>query len=172
MTPKIRFAKMKNRFSSVLKEVVSLSRDEAIRLHSEAIGTSHFLLALIRRGHSSSIDFLKQGTVSLPDLQRGIEIGVGETREVDISVEKAILFKKWLFGRFSSLRPSGLRLTREAEKAIRVSVVLAARMKSTLVEPEHLLLSILKDKNDLVARTLSGYGLTYERAVESIRHVP
>ncbi len=164
---------MKNRFSSVLKEVVSLSRDEAICLHSEAIGTSHFLLAMIRQGHNSTIDLLKQATISLPDLQRGIETaGVGESREADISAERAMIAKKWLFGRFSSPRPRGLHLTRESEKVIRESLVLAARMKSPLVEPEHLLLSILRDKDDLLVRTLSGYGLTYERAEASLLYVP
>ncbi len=155
---------MKNRFSPVLKEVVSLGREEAIRLQSEAIGASHFLLAMIRQGHSSTMDLLKQGTVPLPDLQRGIETGIRETKEVDIPAGRAMIFKKRLFGRSPSPQLHGLHLTREAEKAIRVSVVLAAQMKSPLVKPEHLLLSILKDKDNLVVRTLNGYGLTYEAA--------
>jgi ATP-dependent Clp protease ATP-binding subunit ClpC len=162
---------MKNRFSTGLKEVISLSREEAIRLQSEAIGASHFLLGMIRQGHSSTLDLLKQGTVPLPDLQKGIETGIRESREADIPAGRAMLFKKRLFGRFSSPRPSGLHLTREAEKAIRVSVVLAAQMKSPLVEPEHLFLSILKDKDNLVVRTLNGYGLTYEVAEERLQHV-
>jgi ATP-dependent Clp protease ATP-binding subunit ClpC len=162
MSRETKATKMKNRFSPMLKEVVSLSREEAIRLQSETIGTSHLLLAIIRHGHSSTIDLLKQGTVSLPDVKRGIETGIRETKEADIPPGRAMIFEKRLFGRFSSPRPSGLQLTREAEKAIRVSVALAARMKSPLVEPEHLLLSILKDKDSLVVRTLNGYGLTYE----------
>jgi ATP-dependent Clp protease ATP-binding subunit ClpC len=162
---------MKIHFSSVLKEVVSLSREEAIRLQSEAIGTSHFLLAMIRRGHSCTMDLLNQGTVPLPDLQRGIETGIRESKEADIPEGRAMIFKKRLLGRFSSPQPSGLHLTREAEKAIRVSAVLAARMKSPLVEPEHLLLSILKDKDNLVVRTLTGYGLTYEVTEARLRHV-
>jgi ATP-dependent Clp protease ATP-binding subunit ClpC len=171
MSPETKATKMKNRFSPVLKEVVSLSREEAIRLQSEAIGTSHLLLAMIRQGHSSTMDLLNQCTVPLPDLQRGIETGIRETKEADIPAGRAMIFKKRLFGRFSSQRPSGLHLTGEAEKAIRVSVVLAAQMKSPLVEPEHLLLSILKDKDNLVVRTLNGYGLTYEVAEARLRHV-
>jgi ATP-dependent Clp protease ATP-binding subunit ClpC len=81
-----------------------------------------------------------------------------------------MIFKKRLFGRFSSRRPGGLHLTRGAEKAIRVSAVLAAQVKSPVVEPEHLLLSILKDKDNLVVRTLNGYGLTYEAAEARLRH--
>lgn len=155
---------MKNRFSPVLKEVVSLSREEAIRLQSDAIGISHLLLAMIRQGHSITIDLLKQGTVPLPDLQTEIETDIREIKQADIPAGRAMIFKKRLFGGFSSQRPSGLHLTREVEKAIRVSAALAAQMKSPLVEPEHLLLALLKDKDNLVVRTSSGYGLTYEVA--------
>ena len=162
---------MKNRFSPVLKEVISLSREEAIRLQSEAIGTSHLLLAMIRQRHASMIDLLKQATISLPDLQTEIETDIREIKQADIPAGRAMIFKKRLFGGFSSPRPSGLHLTREVEKAIRVSVVLAAQMKSPLVEPDHLLLAILKDKNNLVGRTLSGYGLTYEVAEARLRLV-
>lgn len=161
---------MKNRFSPVLKEVISHSREEAIRLQSEAIGTSHLLLAMIRQGQGSTVDLLKQGTVTLPDLQRGIETGIRETKEADIPAGRAMIFKKRVFGRFSSPRPVGLHLSREVEKAIRVSVVLAAQMNSPLVEPEHLLLAILKDKDNVVARTLSVYGIKSEVAEGRLRH--
>jgi hypothetical protein len=82
-----------------------------------------------------------------------------------------MIFKKRLFGGFSSPRPSGLYLTRKVEKAIRVSVLLAAQMKSSLIEPDHLFLAVVKDKDNLVTRTLSGYGLTYEVAEARLRHV-
>jgi ATP-dependent Clp protease ATP-binding subunit ClpC len=171
MSPQTKVTIMKNRFSPVLKEVVSLSREEAIRLKSEAIGTSHLILAIIRQGHASTIELLKHATISLPDLQKEIETDIGEIKQADIPAGRAIIFKKRLFGGFSFPRPSGLHLTREVEKAIRVSVVLAAQMKSPTVEPHHLLLAILKDKNNLVSRTLSGYGLTYELAEARLRHV-
>jgi ATP-dependent Clp protease ATP-binding subunit ClpC len=170
MSPETKATKMKNRFSQVLKEVISLSREEAIRLQSEAIGTSHLLLAMIRQGHASMIDLLKPATISLPDLQREIETDIREIKEADIPPGKALIFKRRLFGGFSSPRPSGLRLTREVEKAIRVSVVLAGQMKSPMVEPEHLILAILKDTNNLIVRTLSGYGLTYEVAKARLRY--
>jgi|GEM_PF-1184570 len=162
---------MKNRFSPVLKEVVSLSREEAIRLKSEAIDTSHLILAMIRQGHASTIDLLKHATISLPDLQKEIETDIREIKQALIPAGRAVIFKNRLFGGFSSSRPTGLRLTREVEKALRVSVVLAAQMKSPMVEADHLLLAILKDKNNLVTRTLSGYGLTYELAEARLRHV-
>ena len=162
---------MKNRFSPALKELISISREEAIRLKSEAIGTSHLILAIIRQGHASTIDSLKHATISLPDLQKEIETDIREIKQADIPAGRAVIFKNRLFGGFSSSRPTGLRLTREVEKALRVSVVLAAQMKSPMVEPHHLLLAILKDKNNLVTRTLSGYGLTYELAEARLRHV-
>jgi ATP-dependent Clp protease ATP-binding subunit ClpC len=138
---------MKNHFSSSLKEVLSLGREEAIRLDSITIDTGHVLLAMIRQGDSNTVSLLKQATVSLPDLQREIETGIREKKMADIPAGKAMIFKKRLFGVFSSPRPSGLRLTREVESAIRKSIVVAADKKSPLVEPEHLLLAILKEKD-------------------------
>jgi ATP-dependent Clp protease ATP-binding subunit ClpC len=171
MSPETKATKMKNRFSPVLKEVVSLSCEEASRLKNKAIGTSHLILAMIRKRHASMIDLLKQARISLPDLEAEIETDIREIQQVDIPAGRTMIFKKRLFGGFSSPRPIGLHLTREVEKAIRVSEVLAAQMKSPLVEPDHLFLAILKDKNNLVARTFSGYGLTYELAEARLRHV-
>jgi ATP-dependent Clp protease ATP-binding subunit ClpC len=171
MSPQTKATKMKNRFSPVLKEVVSLSREEAIRFKSEVIGTSHLILAIIRQGHASTIDLLKHATISLPDLQKEIETDIRDIKQADIPAGRSMIIKKRLFGGFSFPRPSGLRLTRGVEKVIRVSVVLAAQLKSPLVEPHHLLLAILKDKNNLVARTLSAYGLTYELAEARLRHL-
>jgi ATP-dependent Clp protease ATP-binding subunit ClpC len=162
---------MKNRFSPALKELISMSREEAIRMKSEAIGTSHLILAMIRQGHAGTIDLLQHATISLPDLQNEIETDIREIKQANIPAGRAMIFMKRLFGGFSSPRPSGLHLTREVEKSIRVSVVLASQMKSPLVEPDHLFLAILKDKNNLVARTLSGYGLTCEVAEARLRHV-
>ncbi len=67
---------MKNQFSTLLKEVISLSREEAVRLNSEAIGTGHLLLALIRQDHRMTILLLKKADITLQELQKEIDIRV------------------------------------------------------------------------------------------------
>jgi ATP-dependent Clp protease ATP-binding subunit ClpC len=121
---------MNTHFSSSLKEIISLSREEAIRLHSDTIGTGHLLLAL------------------RPELQKEIEAGIAEEQGSVANVGKAMVFqKKRLFSLFRRDR-TGMQLSREAEKAIRGAIVQAKDRQSPVVEPGHLLLSILKDANE------------------------
>ena len=122
---------MKNNFSTSLKEAISFSHEEAIRLQSDVIDKNHFLLGIIRQGDSRTISLLKRTTVSFSNLKEKIEARIRENKGAGIPVGKT--------------NRNSLHLTRDAERAIRASVVLAAQQKSPLVEPEHLLLAILKD---------------------------
>jgi ATP-dependent Clp protease ATP-binding subunit ClpC len=121
---------MNTHFSPSLKEVISLSREEAIRLHSDVIGTGHLLLAL------------------RPDLQKEIEAGIVAEQGSAADTGKALVVKK--IGLFSLFRRNriGVRLSREAEKAIRGAVVQAKDRQSAAVGPEHLMLSILRDSGE------------------------
>jgi ATP-dependent Clp protease ATP-binding subunit ClpC len=161
---------MNKHFSQQLKEVLSRSREEAIRLQNDAIGTGHLVLALIKQGDNSLAPVFSQAKVSLPDLQKGIETIISrEKSSAGIPVGQARIDKKRFFGVFSSPRPQGVPLSREAEKAIRASVAMASQMKSSRIELTHLFLSILKDKESFVANALSGYGLTYQVAEAKLR---
>jgi len=152
---------MKVHFSPSFKEVLSLSREEAIRLQSGTIGTGHLLLALIRQGDSNTVSLLQQATVSMDHLQKEIEAGIArEDKKAEIPAGKAMIVKRRLFGGCSLPSRHALRLTRDTEKAIRKAMVLVADAKSPLAGPEHLLLSILKDKDNWVAGTLGRYGLS------------
>lgn len=136
---------MNTHFSSPLKEVISLSREEAIRLHSDMIGTGHLLLALIR--HDPAV---------LPGIQKGIEARIVAEQGSAADAGKAMVVKK--IGFFSLFRRNrdglrrsgriGMRLSREAEKAIRGAVAQAKDRQSAAVGPEHLMLSILKDSDE------------------------
>jgi ATP-dependent Clp protease ATP-binding subunit ClpC len=117
-------------FSSPLKEVISLSREEAIRLHSDAIGTGHLLLALMRRDPAV-----------LPGIQKEIEAGITAEQGPAAGAGKAMVFQKKGWFR-------GMRLSREAEKAIRGAVLVAKDTQSAAVGPEHLMQSILKDSGE------------------------
>ena len=58
---------MKNQFSVSLKEVISFSREEAVRLNSDAIGTGHLMLALIKQDHNVAILLLKKADIAKPE---------------------------------------------------------------------------------------------------------
>jgi ATP-dependent Clp protease ATP-binding subunit ClpC len=129
---------MNTHFSSPLKEVISLSREEAIRLHSDVIGTGHLLLVL------------------RPELRKEIEAGITAEQGSAADAGKTMIIKK--IGLFSLFRRNrdglllsgrtGMCLSREAEKAIRGAIWVAKDRQSAAVEPEHLMLSILKDTDD------------------------
>jgi ATP-dependent Clp protease ATP-binding subunit ClpC len=152
---------MNNNFSSSLKEIISLSREEAIRLHSDMIGTGHLLLALLRQAPGT---WMRKDPALLPELQKEIEAVIATEQGSAADAGKAMVFQKRGFfslfrrntiglpqGRRDSLRQGpgdALPLSRQAEKAIRVAVVVAKDRQSPAVEPEHLLLSILTDTNE------------------------
>jgi len=163
---------MKNQFSTLLKEVISLSREEAVRLNSNAIGLGHLLLALIKQDHNVTILLLKKADINLPDLQKDIEGCIlQEEKMSDVPTGKAMVVKKTIFGWFSSPRPNALSLSRKAEKAIRESLLEARHLQSEQVEPEHLLLSIVHDADDSAATIFNRHGLTHLAVEAGIREL-
>jgi ATP-dependent Clp protease ATP-binding subunit ClpC len=156
---------MKNNFSRQVKEALSISMEEAVRLGSDCIGTGHLLLALIRQDHSPVVAFLENYRVELPELkreaERAIEAEKGKTNTV---VPEAGIFK--LF----PIRPrNGKLLDRQAERVIRESVQQAKEAKSQTVEAEHLMLSILKERNNIGTQVLGRFGVDYNHATLHFR---
>jgi ATP-dependent Clp protease ATP-binding subunit ClpC len=67
---------MDNNFSAQVKEIISFSREEALRLGNDFIGTEHLLLGLIREGDNTAIRILKSFNVDLYELRKEIELAV------------------------------------------------------------------------------------------------
>lgn len=135
---------MDNNFSAKVKDIISYSREEALRLGNDFIGTEHLLLGLIRDGENTAIRILKQFNVDLYDLRKEVELAVRDKTGKNI-------------GNINSLP-----LTKQAEKVIRVTVLEAKALKSPLVESEHLMLSILKNRENLATQILLQYDVDYD----------
>jgi ATP-dependent Clp protease ATP-binding subunit ClpC len=135
---------MDNNFSAQVKEIISFSREEALRLGNDFIGTEHLLLGLIRDGENFAIKVLKQLNVDLYELRKEIELAVKDKTGKNIA------------------NINSLPLTKQAEKVIRVTVLEAKALKSPLVETEHLLLSILKNKENIATQILNQFDVDYE----------
>jgi ATP-dependent Clp protease ATP-binding subunit ClpC len=138
---------MDTNFSPRVKDVISFSREEALRLGHDYIGTEHFLLGMIREGDGVAIKILTNLEVDLVELRKFIENSVR-------SVEKT---NKPL----NSL--GNIPLVKQAEKTLKITYLEAKLFKSNLIGTEHLLLSILKDENNVASRALSAFSITYER---------
>jgi ATP-dependent Clp protease ATP-binding subunit ClpC len=135
---------MDNNFSAQVKEIISFSREEALRLGNDFIGTEHLLLGLIREGDNTAIRILKTFNVDLYELRKEIELAVKDKTGKNIA------------------NINSLPLTKQAEKVIRVTVLEAKALKSTTVETEHLMLSILKNKENIATQILNQYDVDYD----------
>ena len=135
---------MDNNFSALVKEIISYSREEALRLGNDFIGTEHLLLGLIREGDNTAIRILKSFNVDLYELRKEIELAVKDKTGKNIA------------------NINSLPLTKQAEKVIRVTVLEAKALKSSTVETEHLMLSILKNKENIATQILNQFDVDYD----------
>jgi len=135
---------MDNNFSSQVKEIISFSREEALRLGNDFIGTEHLLLGLIREGDNNAVRILKSFNVDLYELRKEIELAVKDKTGKNIA------------------NINSLPLTKQAEKVIRVTVLEAKALKSPTVETEHLMLSILKNKENIATQILNQFDVDYD----------
>jgi len=140
---------MEAKFSPRVKEVIQYSKEEALRLGHDYIGCEHLLLGLIREGEGSAMNIIKSLNINLLELRKAIE------NAVKGSVNAAP-------------NMSNLPLTKAAEKALKITYLEAKIFKSEVIGTEHLLLSILKDEDNVAAQILIKFGISYELFKEEL----
>lgn len=134
---------MDSKFSPRVKEVISFSREEALRLGHEYIGVEHLLLGLIREGDGLAIKVLKSLDAEIPLLRKNIEETIKD------KVTK------------TSYHSGTLPLTKQAEKVLKITVLEAKHLKSDTIGTEHLMLAILKNDDNIVTKILSKFNVDY-----------
>lgn len=134
---------MDAKFSPRVKDVISYSREEALRLGHDYIGTEHLLLGLIREGDGMAIKILDNNGVDTSRLRRSIEEAVKGT-----SITSANL--------------GNIPLTKQAEKVLKITYLEAKIFKSEVIGTEHLLLSILRDEDNIASQILQQYNINYD----------
>lgn len=144
---------MDNNFSTQVKEIISYSREEALRLGNDFIGTEHLVLGLIRDGENTAMKILKSLNVDLYELRKEIELAVKDKTGKNIA------------------NINSLPLTKQAEKVIRITVLEAKSNKSPLVESEHLMLSILKNKENIATQILNQFDVDYDMFKSELGYV-
>ncbi|MGN5955327.1 ATP-dependent Clp protease ATP-binding subunit [Sphingobacterium lactis] len=133
---------MEAKFSPRVKDVISYSREEALRLRHEYIGTEHLLLGLIREGDGVAIKILKNIGVDMAAVRQAIEEAV-----MGPSVSRTSI--------------SNMPLTKQAEKVLKITYLEAKIFKSDIIGTEHLLLAILRDEDNIASQILSQFNVTY-----------
>ena len=142
---------MNAKFSERVREVMTLSREEAKRLGHDYMGTEHMLLGLIKEGEGLAIDILKQLNVNLNEVVHIIEDATKNTANYMIKDMMSI------------------PLTRQSEKALKVTRLEASTLKASIIGTEHLLLAILRDSNSLATQILYKLNISYKIVKDILR---
>ncbi|HHP7238041.1 ATP-dependent Clp protease ATP-binding subunit [Longibacter sp.] len=134
---------MEGNFSNRVREVISYSREEAIRLGHDYIGTEHLLLGIIREGEGIAVKILRNLGCDLLKLKKAVEDTVRSTG--------------------NALSVGNIPLTKQAEKVLKITYLEAKLYKSDVIGTEHLLLSLLRDNENIAAQILQqGFSVTYD----------
>ncbi|CAM3309785.1 ATP-dependent Clp protease ATP-binding subunit [Flavobacterium longum] len=140
---------MDDNFSPRVKDVITYSKEEALRLGHDFIGTEHLMLGILRDGNGKAINILNNLSVDLDHLRRKVEILSPANPNTDISNEK-----------------KNLHLTRQAERALKTTFLEAKVFQSSSISTAHLLLCILRNENDPTTKLLNKLKIDYDTAKE------
>jgi ATP-dependent Clp protease ATP-binding subunit ClpC len=133
---------MEARFSQRVKDVLTYSREEAIRLGNEYIGVEHLVLGMLRDGEGVAIQILAALGVDLNELRSMIENSIENSQN-------------------NIVESANIPLIKQAERALKITYLEAKLFKSDVIGTEHLLLAIMKDDENIVTRTLKKSGISY-----------
>ena len=143
---------MEAKFSQRVKDVLSFSREEAVRLGNNYIGLEHLLLGIIRDGEGMAIQLLKYFGVDLNKCKKDIEDSIKNPNGDGTKMEN-------------------IPLVKQVEKALKITYLEAKVFNSDLIGTEHLLLAILKDKSNLVTSMLSNDDVNYTSVKEELTSI-
>jgi ATP-dependent Clp protease ATP-binding subunit ClpC len=144
---------MDDNFSPRVKDVIAYSKEEALRLGHDFIGTEHLMLGLLRDGSGKAIDILSALEVDLNHLRRKVEI---------LSPANPTLSA-------TSNEKKNLHLTRQAERALKTTFLEAKLFQSTSINTAHLLLCILRNENDPTTKLLNKLKVDYDNVKEQFK---
>jgi ATP-dependent Clp protease ATP-binding subunit ClpC len=135
---------MDDNFSPRVKDVITYSKEEALRLGHDFIGTEHLMLGILRDGNGKAISILNNLSIDLEHLRKKVEVLSPANPNVEISNEK-----------------KNLHLTRQAERALKTTFLEAKVFQSSSISTAHLLLCILRNENDPTTKLLHRLKIDY-----------
>lgn len=142
---------MEGNFSERVQEVIRLSREEALRLGHDYIGTEHLLLGILRENHGIAIKILHNLRCDIANLKKTIEDTV-----------------KIAGG---TLTIGNIPLTKQAEKVLKITQIESKIYKSDVIGTEHILLSLLRDEDNIATQILNQFNVTYETARAELNNI-
>jgi ATP-dependent Clp protease ATP-binding subunit ClpC len=144
---------MDDNFSPRVKDVIAFSKEEALRLGHNFIGTEHLMLGILRDGGGKAIAILNAIEVNLEELRRKVEIlNPAAVEDTPLLNDK-----------------KNLHLTRQAERALKTTFLEAKLFQSELINTVHLLLCILRNENDPTTKLLAQLNVDYDIVKEQFK---
>ena len=144
---------MDDNFSPRVKDVITYSKEEALRLGHDFIGTEHLVLGLLRNGEGKAIDILNFIGIDLNELRRKIE----SLNPVNFDNETKESSKK------------NLHLTRQAERALKTTFLEAKLFQSSIINTAHLLLCVLRNENDPTTKIFNRMQINYNNVKDEYK---
>ena len=145
---------MNNQFSEKMSQVLAFSRQMACRQGCKSIKSGHLLLGLLRETDGNAVNILNRMSVDVDKIKEEAEGEFSSFVEGDCVPEVELAFDN------------------DASKVLRFCILEARMLKSNLVDTEHLLLAILKEKNNEAASILENNNVTYSDVRESLQIKP
>ncbi|MFN4989511.1 MAG: Clp protease N-terminal domain-containing protein, partial [Ignavibacteria bacterium] len=142
---------MEGNFSNRVQDVIRLSREEALRLGHDYIGTEHLLLGIIREGEGIAVKILRNVGVDLFKLKKSIEDTIRTSS--------------------GTLTIGNIPLTKQAEKVLKITYLEAKLYKSEVIGTEHLLLALLRDDDNIAAQILSQFSISYDEVRKELDNI-
>ena len=142
---------MESNLSDEAKKIIALSKEEALRLGHDFIGTGHLLLGILKDKNSFPSKLISSNGASLASIKKRIESSFKDN------------------GYFETTIPEMIPMNKAAEKALKVAFLEAKIIKSSEVEAEHILLAILRDEDDVNVISMKKEGITYETIMGAIK---
>lgn len=145
---------MNRKFSPKVKKIISLSRNEALRLGHDYIGTEHLLLGMLQDNDNLAVRVLDAMDIDFSELKYKIEdtIAEGKLEQTPVST-------------------GNVPLNRQAERVLKVTFLEAKNLNSDEISPEHLMLSILKHGDNIASKVLSEFDINYETYKSELEYV-
>ncbi|MGM0932990.1 MAG: ATP-dependent Clp protease ATP-binding subunit [Bacteroidota bacterium] len=146
---------MDDNFSPRVKDVIAYSKEEALRLGHDFIGTEHLMLGLLRDGDGKAIDILNAMDIDLSHLRKKVEIlSPANPNTGGLSNDKR-----------------NLHLTRQAERALKTTFLEAKLFQSSSINTAHLLLCILRNENDPTTKLLNKLKIDYDGVKDQFKYM-
>ena len=136
---------MNNQFTQRVSDIIMYSKEEANRLRNSYIGPEHLLLGLIREGEGKAIEILFNLQINLQDIKNQLEAIVKNNAENDTTYDENISFND------------------KASKVLKLCILEAKLLRNIAADSEHILLAIMKVKDNAAFHVLESNGVTYEK---------